>query len=218
MGKNCYRGNRRAGNAGNEEAEPWASSSTPQLKRQSNHSRRELFPLLPSPLPPQAVIKHKPRDDKSFNQDNPYQRNPQRQIQPQQQVQIVPPRLNQGNNIQPSSSISPQQTPHHAFLKKSQRLKHNLIWTLNETLNQIDQWFPDETLDKDAMDWQPEDEIVIPQRDDTVYTYGEVRRLGSCMDAEVEVVCEMSKLPRQRAVSDVGVGYSRSAGRFPVLV
>lgn len=148
------------------------------LEKTRTQYERELFPLPPSKSsPPSAVTKHKPRNDSFFSRDNPFQRNSHRRPQPQRQLHLVPPHLNQKNGIQPSSCISPQQIPHHAFLKKSQWLKHNLIWTINEALNQIDQWLPTETLDKDAMDWQPEDEIVIPQRDNTVYTYGNRRDL-----------------------------------------
>jgi hypothetical protein len=62
---------------------------------------------------------------------------------------------------------------HYIFFRKSQRLKETLIRILTQALWQIEQWCPDDISDGDLMDWQPEDEIVIPQPDGTVYAYGE---------------------------------------------
>jgi hypothetical protein len=58
------------------------------------------------------------------------------------------------------------------FLQKSRRLKQSLIRAFTQALRQIEQWYPDESSDGDLMDWQPEDVFVIPQPDNTVYSYG----------------------------------------------
>ncbi|PMD20444.1 hypothetical protein NA56DRAFT_704786 [Hyaloscypha hepaticicola] len=76
------------------------------------------------------------------------------------------------NNKQSRSYPSIPQN-HYIFFRKSQRLKETLIRILIQALWQIEQWCPDDISDGDLMDWQPEDEIVIPQPDGTVYAYGE---------------------------------------------
>lgn len=38
---------------------------------------------------------------------------------------------------------------------------------------EVEKWFPEEIIGPDDMDWQPEDEVVIPQmNNDVVYSYG----------------------------------------------
>jgi len=100
----------------------------------------------------------------------------------------------------------------HVFLQKSLRLKQNLIRAFAQALQQLEQWFPDETCtDGDLMDWQPENEFVIPQQDNTTYTYGkeDVQRGGM---SRVEGKTRDSQLPstKHRAASDAGV--SRTLG------
>lgn len=66
------------------------------------------------------------------------------------------------------------------------------------------------------MEWQPEKEILIPQSDQTVYTYGlPVGQKRGYERAENEVLeCRLEAAPstRRRAASDAGV--SRTVGRL----
>jgi hypothetical protein len=101
----------------------------------------------------------------NFSKDNLFQRCPQRRRPNQQWHQ---------HNIKQSKFFpqTSQNLSHHTFLQKSQRLKQNLVRSFNQALAQIEQWYPDENSDEDLMDWQLEDELVIPQPNNTVYTYG----------------------------------------------
>jgi hypothetical protein len=66
---------------------------------------------------------------------------------------------------------------HHVFLLKSQSVKTNLLYHLNQALTEIERWNIEEKFrgGVDDMDWQPENEVVIPQTDkDAVYSYGNV--------------------------------------------
>lgn len=67
-----------------------------------------------------------------------------------------------------TASSGPMQNPPHfdqAFIIITKRLIERLVQSFNTALNQIEQRYPD--LDEDAMDWQPEEEIVIPPTNDT---------------------------------------------------
>lgn len=61
----------------------------------------------------------------------------------------------------------------HIFLTKSRKLKEYLVRSLNQALNQIEQWCPDPTADE--MDWQHEEEIVVPQPQDVCYVWDAAR-------------------------------------------
>ncbi|PVH88941.1 hypothetical protein DL98DRAFT_159429 [Cadophora sp. DSE1049] len=65
-----------------------------------------------------------------------------------------------------------QSPPHfdEEFIIKSKSLIDHLIRFFNTALIQIEHWYPDPN--EDAMDWQPEEEIVIPPPKVTSYTWG----------------------------------------------
>ncbi len=97
---------------------------------------------------------------------------------------------------------------HYIFFRKSQRFKESLTRILTQALWQIEQWYPDDIADGDLMDWQPEDEIVIPQPDSTVYAYDKgTTQSGLSRDAG-EGISEVKfgeiPLGRSRAASDIG--------------
>ncbi|KAE9379588.1 hypothetical protein N431DRAFT_500115 [Stipitochalara longipes BDJ] len=113
-----------------------------------------------------------------------------------------------------SRCFPPEPQNRHIFLQKSLRLKQNLVRTFTQALQQIEQWYPDENPDGDLMDWQPEDEFVIPQQDNIMYTYGQgaMQRgeTGYARDEIKESRLDYCHLGRHRAASDVGV--SRTLG------
>jgi hypothetical protein len=100
---------------------------------------------------------------------------------------------------------------HYIFFRKSQRLKECLTRILTQALWHIEQWYPDDISDGDLMDWQLEDEIVIPQPDSTVYAYAYdegTAQNGVSRDAGEgirEVRFGQIPLGRHRAASDIGV-------------
>jgi hypothetical protein len=49
------------------------------------------------------------------------------------------------------------------LLIKSQRFKQQLLQSIDQTLKQIQQWYPDGDFSEDRMDWQPEAEVILPQ-------------------------------------------------------
>jgi hypothetical protein len=106
----------------------------------------------------------------------------------------------------------PEPQDRHAFLQKSQRLKQNLVRAFTQALQQIEQWYPDENTDGDLMDWQPEDEFVIPQQNNAIYTYGEGAVKWGATGCDRNEMRECSPgyfLPgRKRAASDVGVSHN----------
>lgn len=69
------------------------------------------------------------------------------------------------------------------------------------------------TADGDLMEWQPENEIVIPQSDHTVYTYGlQVVQKGEHGNAEnqnQEFMLGAAPSARRGAASDVGVSATK---------
>jgi hypothetical protein len=85
-----------------------------------------------------------------------------------------------------------------------------LTQILTQALWQIEHWYPDDISDCDLMDWQPEDEIVIPQPDSTVYAYAYdegTAQNGASRDPGggiIEVRFGEVPLGRHRAVSDIG--------------
>jgi len=173
MGRNR---NRRDRQIQIDEAE--LSSPAPRFHRWNPSVRA---PPSPQFGPPSPSI-----DDgnSTFNRDNPFQRHPQppQQDQPHQQWY-------QNDRKQPYPyTQTPQGIPLYIFVQKSQRLKQNLVRAFDQALAQIEQWYPDATAGGDLMEWQPENEIVIPQSDHTVYTYGlPVMQMGEHGNAENQV-------------------------------
>jgi hypothetical protein len=77
-------------------------------------------------------------------------------------------RTSENSIIQPQTLIN-----HHILLLQSQRIKKNLKRYLIQALAEIERWFPEGMLEAGDMDWQPENEVVIPQIDRSiVYSYG----------------------------------------------
>jgi len=70
------------------------------------------------------------------------------------------PFQNRSNQLNNHPHI-PRSFNHNAFLTKSQRFKKQLLQSIDLTLTQIQQWYPDEDSSADEMDWQPEAEIII---------------------------------------------------------
>ena len=57
-------------------------------------------------------------------------------------------------------------TPHSQsdFRRRSAHFKQYILQILNQTLRQVQQWYPDDDcVSESEMDWQPESELVIPQ-------------------------------------------------------
>jgi hypothetical protein len=98
---------------------------------------------------------------------------------------------------------------HYILFRKSQRLKESLTRILVQALWQIEQWYPDDISDGDLMDWQPEDEIVIPQPDSIVYAYDRGTAQNGLYRDTGEGISEVKfgeiPLGRPRAASDIGV-------------
>jgi hypothetical protein len=134
----------------------------PQPRRPYNHRRGPSAKTRPFTQfrPPS------PSDDSNsnFGTENPLQPRRQTQDHPQQS------HWEHQDNLKARSSAS---TPldHFSFLKKSRQLKRNLIRALTQVLLQVEQWPTEESLGDDLMDWQPEQEVVIPQADCKIYTY-----------------------------------------------
>jgi len=144
----------------------------------------------------------------SHSTENPFQRCRQRPHQNRSNLRW------QQSNKHPRYLLSEPQN-RHVFLQKSLRLKQNLVCALTQALQQIEQWLPDEDCpDGDLMDWQPEDECLIPQPDNTMYTNGKeaIQRGGmSCArDRTVDFQRGYLSRERHRAANDAGV--SRTLG------
>ena len=86
-----------------------------------------------------------PRRNTSQQHDQPFQNR-------------IHPHRSQTNNAH-----IPRSSMHNELLIKSQRFKQQLLQSINQTLKQIQQWYPDGDSSEDQMDWQPEAEIILPQ-------------------------------------------------------
>jgi hypothetical protein len=208
--------------------------SHPRKYRGAQHDE----PQPPSPQPPIQILHPSTRaatfchyeapspsldNDSGFDADNFFQRR-------QQHSQQHRPNQHWPQSNKRSRPFPPIPQNHYAFLQKSQRLKQNLVRTFTHAVSQIEQWYPDESFDGDPMDWQLEDEVVIPQPHQTVYTYkggitGKVVSGGARPEVG-EVGFENLPAVTQRAASEAGVsgtsGYSTAEaqwngahGRFP---
>jgi hypothetical protein len=110
---------------------------------------------------------------------------------------------------------------HYIFFRKSQRLKESLTRILVQALWQIEQLYPDDISDGDLMDWQPEDEIVIPQPNFTVYAYDKGTAQNALFRDAGEGIRRFGEIPsgRHRMASNIGVSGTSvsSAGRGSAL-
>lgn len=140
------------------------------------------MPSFPQSSPPQPSV-----DSRSnFGTDNPFHLH----HHPAQPYPHNSPQR-QGNKQPRSFRRTPQN--YNVFLHKSLRLKQNLVRTFTQALRQIEQWYQDEGPGGDLMDWQPEDELVIPQSDNTAY----IHRMGVAQ--KDEYVCARKQVSGARA-------------------
>lgn len=136
--------------AQNEEAS-WENEAPWQDHHRQNHQTDERLRF----QSPKARV----GNSDNFNNSNPFQR-------------IQYPRKPLWNHSI-NHHLNPLQVPRrfdHAFITKSKRLKDYLVLSLNQALNQIEQWYP-ETPSDDEMDWQHEEEIVVTQPQEVCYIW-----------------------------------------------
>jgi hypothetical protein len=183
--------NRRSRRTQNDEFD-----SPPPLRYQSRGSSAYIPPFLHSGPPLPSID-----SNSNFGTDNPFHRH--------RQAQQSRPNQPRHQNHNQSRPYLPTEQNHHVFLQKSQRLKQSLIRVFTQALRQIEQWYPDESPNGDLMDWQPEDEFVIPQPDNTVYNYGngalQMGRFGYAREKVREVMFGTFPSGKLRAAGDVAV-------------
>jgi len=74
----------------------------------------------------------------------------------------IPPRSLFQDRFQPYRHPQKRPLDDDIFLSKSKRFKEFLVRSINQTLSQLYQWYPDDDPNDDKMDWQHEPELAIP--------------------------------------------------------
>lgn len=96
----------------------------------------------------------------------------------------------------------------HTFVTKSKILREYLVQSLSQALVQVHQWYPEDP-SEDEMDWQHEQEIVVPQHQDVCYAWGDPQH--ECQSLE------SSYSGRLSAPKVVNGGMSEGAGLWASL-